>query len=193
MDGAPGTPGLPGESGRDGLRGLKGEKVSRARAWLSHRFQIGIIAFLSSYCVGITQRKRFLLFAFPKGDACTSCQPLGAAVADGVAMPGPKGERGEPGPAGEGKSGKNVRERKVHIYPCVKLASLYSSLKKNPISSCSCQGKPGLPGVLGPVGPKGSKVGFYLFRVSEHHSAFCRLILSCSQILICREKLEQRE
>lgn len=43
-----------------------------------------------------------------QGDACISCASVGAAVGDGVAVPGPKGERGDPGPPGEGKPGRNV-------------------------------------------------------------------------------------
>lgn len=57
--------------------------------------------------------------SFFKGDACTSCQSLGAAVGDGIAVPGPKGERGDPGPPGEGKNGKNVR--KLHVCSYVHL------------------------------------------------------------------------
>lgn len=47
---------------------------------------------------------------FCQGDACTSCPSLGTVVGDGVAVPGPKGERGDPGPPGEGKPGRNVSE-----------------------------------------------------------------------------------
>lgn len=43
-----------------------------------------------------------------QGDACISCASVGAAVGDGVAVPGPRGERGDPGPPGEGKPGRNV-------------------------------------------------------------------------------------
>lgn len=50
---------------------------------------------------------------FFQGDACTSCSSLSAVVGDGVAVTGPKGERGYPGPPGEGKPGRNVRK------PCV--------------------------------------------------------------------------
>lgn len=79
-------------------------------------------------------------------------------MADGVAVPGPKGERGDPGPASEGKAGKNVREREnctfAPVFICV------SVLQFKETSNLVLQGKPGLPGVLGPVGPKGSKVGF---------------------------------
>lgn len=32
-------------------------------------------------------------------------------MGDGVAVPGPKGERGDPGPPGEGKSGRNVTKQ----------------------------------------------------------------------------------
>lgn len=45
---------------------------------------------------------------FLQGDACTSCPPLSSVVGDGVAVPGPKGERGDPGPPGVGKPGRNV-------------------------------------------------------------------------------------
>lgn len=41
---------------------------------------------------------------------------MGTAVGDGVAVPGPKGERGEPGPAGDGKPGKNVRELCIYLF-----------------------------------------------------------------------------
>lgn len=98
MAGVPGTPGLPGEPGRDGFMGLKGEKVQMAFAappLASHWFDTDL-----------------LLFAvYLKGDACTSCPSLNMAVGDGVAVPGPKGERGDPGPSGEGKPGRNVTKQ----------------------------------------------------------------------------------
>lgn len=79
---------------------------------------------------------------------------MGAAVGDGGAVPGPKGERGDPGPPGEGKPGKNVR--KLHV--CSYIHLFFCAMHKKMTVLFSFQGKPGLAGVQGPVGPKGSKV-----------------------------------
>lgn len=45
---------------------------------------------------------------FCQGDSCTSCLSAGMAVGDGVAVPGPKGEKGDLGSPGAGKPGKTV-------------------------------------------------------------------------------------
>lgn len=89
-----------------------------------------------------------------QGDACTSCSFIDGG--EGVAVPGPKGERGDPGPPGEGKPGKNVRELCI-IFSYAALAPSAVNIADDQLMF-SFQGKPGLPGVQGPAGPKGSQV-----------------------------------
>lgn len=117
-----------------------------------------------------------------QGDACTSCPPLSAAVGDGVAVPGPKGERGEPGPQGEGKPGRNVTKQCI----CSFFMHLLLRLMKMPDDwLASSQGKPGLAGPQGPAGPKGSKVRMFMgisnYFKWRHFNVFTRTVVGSLQ------------
>lgn len=106
-------------------------------------------------------------------------------MGDGVAVPGPKGERGDPGPPGEGKPGRNVTKQ------CICSFFNYLLLRLMKMPDCALQfsqGKPGLAGPQGPAGPKGSKVR--MFMCISHEFKFYHLnVFTFTVICPCRGKL----
>lgn len=67
---------------------------------------------LTYFKVTLIYQRVFIAYLdlFTQGEACTSCSSSGTGIGDGIAVPGPKGEKGDSGPPGSGKPGKNVRE-----------------------------------------------------------------------------------
>lgn len=137
-------------------------------------------------------------FSFFKGDACTSCQSPGAAVGDGVAVPGPKGERGDPGPPGEGKPGKNVR--KLHVCPFIHLF-FCAMHKKNNDNLVFFSGEARLSRCAGTrrsQRKQGAILVFFPTLVYKYTQSFLSTHVTLTDphlccFSFCREKLEQQE